>query len=274
MTAAASSLRVLLAEDHRINQRLAVMLLESAKHRVDIAENGEEAVAAVLKDDYDVVLMDVQMPVLDGVQATQKIRALPPPKGTIPIIALTAHAMAGAREEYLSAGMNDYLSKPLEPDALFAALGKVSAKNAGAQSTTGAVCAENIEAPAVIGKIFDPVRIGTLRRVLPEGGVTDFVGMFRDSLKTVADRTERLIVANEIDELMREAHGLVGTAGNVGAIRISHCARELEQACRSADATSIARAAAALRQAVPETQCELDRWLDAQYVDAPLTAVT
>jgi signal transduction histidine kinase/DNA-binding response OmpR family regulator/HPt (histidine-containing phosphotransfer) domain-containing protein len=272
--AAASSLRVLLAEDHRINQRLAVMLLEGANHRVDIAENGQEAVAAVLKNDYDVVLMDVQMPVLDGVQATQKIRALPPPKGTVPIIALTAHAMAGAREEYLSAGMDDYLSKPLEPDALFAALAKASAKSTDAEPTTGTVCAESAEPPVGIGKIFDPVRIGTLQRVLPEGGFTDFVGMFRDSLKTVADRTERLIVADKIDELMHEAHGLAGTAGNVGAIWISHCARELEQACKSADAASIARAAKALKQAVPETQCELERWLGVKCIDAPLTEVT
>jgi signal transduction histidine kinase/DNA-binding response OmpR family regulator/HPt (histidine-containing phosphotransfer) domain-containing protein len=270
--AAASSLRVLLAEDHRINQRLAVMLLKSANHQVDVAENGEEAVEAVLKNDYDVVLMDVQMPVLDGVQATQKIRALSPPKGTIPIIALTAHAMAGAREEYLAAGMDDYLSKPLEPDSLFTVLGKISASGRAAEPTTGTIDGDITKPSAYTGKIFDAVRIGTLQRMLAAAEVAEFVGMFLESLRTVADRAERLIGANEIGDLMQEAHGVAGTAGNVGAIWVSQCARELEHACKSGDAGGITRAVDALRQAVPETQRELQNWLDAQHPAAPMAA--
>ena len=270
--AAASSLRVLLAEDHRINQRLAVMLLRSANHQVDVAENGEEAVKAVLKNDYDVVLMDVQMPVLDGVQATQKIRALSSPKGTVPIIALTAHAMAGAREEYLAAGMDDYLSKPLEPDSLFAVLGKISTSGRVAEPTTNTINGDITKPSAYTGKIFDAVRIGTLQRMLAAAEVADFVGMFLESLTTVVDRTERLIAANEIDDLMQEAHGVAGTAGNVGAIWVSHCARELEHACKSGDAGGITRAVDALRQAVPETQRELQNWLNTQHSAAPMAA--
>src|SRR6202035_127589 len=120
-------LRVLVAEDNKINQQLAKMLLQNAGHEVDIVENGEAAVDAVCNGDYDIVLMDVQMPLLDGVQATKRIRALPPPKNAVTIVALTAHAMAGAREEYLAAGMDDYLSKPLDPVALFAKLNEVAA---------------------------------------------------------------------------------------------------------------------------------------------------
>lgn len=261
---AAPSLRVLLAEDHRINQRLAIMLLKGANHNVDIAENGEEAVAAVLQHDYDVVLMDVQMPVLDGVQATKQIRALPPPKGTVPIIALTAHAMAGAREEYLAAGMDDYLSKPLEPDTLFSALGRISAASAAARATAETVDAIAAKPAANAGKVFDPVRIATLKRVLPEEEVADFVRMFLDSLKTVADRNEQLIAAKATDELLQEAHALAGTAGNVGAVLISHCARELEYACKGGDVPRIARSADELRQIIPQTQRELERWLAAQ----------
>src|ERR1700731_3192640 len=108
-------LRVLLAEDNKINQQLVTMMLRKADHQGDVADNGELAVEAVRLGNYDVVLMDVQMPVLDGVQATRRIRALPPPKNAVPIIALTAHAMAGAKEEYLAAGLDDYLSKPLDP---------------------------------------------------------------------------------------------------------------------------------------------------------------
>ncbi|MBV8505295.1 MAG: response regulator, partial [Alphaproteobacteria bacterium] len=100
-------LRILLAEDNKINQQLVTMLLRKAEHQVDVVENGELAFEAVRDADYDVVLMDVQMPVLDGVQATKRIRALPPPRNSVPIIALTAHAMTGAKEEYLAAEMDD-----------------------------------------------------------------------------------------------------------------------------------------------------------------------
>ncbi len=250
-------LRVLLAEDHKINQRLAILLLKGAHHQVEIAENGREAVAAVKKSDFDVVLMDVQMPVLDGVQATKQIRELPPPKNAIPIIALTAHAMAGAREEYLGAGMDDYLSKPLEPDALYAALARVSASAAPRDAAAAAA-----EPPAIAATVFDPVRIATLRRLLPEGELSEFIRMFLQSLRSVGGRTEQLVAAKAFGELGQEAHALAGSAGNVGAVWLAQCARDLEHVCKDGGRQSIGPAAAALRQAVPKTQRELERWLD------------
>ena len=105
--------RILLAEDNEINARLAVRILQKAGHTVRVAKDGEQAVRAFQGSEWDVVLMDVQMPLLDGVEATRKIRLLPGGEST-PIIALTANAMAGDRERYLAVGMNDYLSKPLD----------------------------------------------------------------------------------------------------------------------------------------------------------------
>ncbi len=113
-----ASLRVLLAEDNKINQKFALALLAKGGHQVDVAENGHQAVDALRRDDYDVVLMDIQMPELDGIQATMQIRALAGPKSEVTIIALTAHALAGAREEYIAAGMNDYISKPVDAGIL------------------------------------------------------------------------------------------------------------------------------------------------------------
>ena len=107
-------MRVLLAEDHATNQYLIGAYLGAAGHEVVVVENGVEAVAAAEAGGFDVVLMDVQMPEIDGLEATRRIRALPGPAGEVPIIALTANAMPGDRESCLEAGMNGYLSKPID----------------------------------------------------------------------------------------------------------------------------------------------------------------
>ncbi len=135
-------LRILLAEDNKINQKFATLVLNKAGHSVVVAENGHEAVDAVRASTFDVVLMDIQMPELDGVQATRQIRALPEPKGSVPIIAMTAHAMAGAREEYLSAGMTDYISKPVQSSLLLSKLASVAA--GGAEPRTPVPCARRL----------------------------------------------------------------------------------------------------------------------------------
>ncbi len=112
-------LRILVVEDNKVNQLLATTMLKKAGHRSDVASNGIEAIEAVRSRPYDLVLMDVQMPELDGFAATRRIRALPEKTSTIPIIAMTANAMRGDRERCLQAGMNDYLSKPIDPVEMF-----------------------------------------------------------------------------------------------------------------------------------------------------------
>lgn len=115
--------RVLLAEDNPINQKLAVVLLQKSGYSVDTADTGEQALELVKRGQYGAVLMDVQMPEMDGLEATRLIRSWERENGRhIPIIAMTAHAMHGDRERCLEAGMDDYISKPLEPKALFNAL--------------------------------------------------------------------------------------------------------------------------------------------------------
>ncbi|MBA3012213.1 MAG: response regulator [Desulfobacula sp.] len=131
---ARESFNILLAEDNLINQTLAVKLLETRGHRVTLVSNGIAAVEAFKKGDFDLILMDIQMPGMDGFEATREIRRLEmanPQSSihTIPIIAMTAHAMTGDREKCINAGMDDYVSKPIKPEALFSVIKKVASKS-------------------------------------------------------------------------------------------------------------------------------------------------
>jgi len=117
-------LRVLVVEDNQVNQLLATVLLGKAGHRVDVAANGLEALEAVGSRPYDVVLMDIQMPEMDGIEATRRIRAMSQAVSGVPIIAMTANAMKGDRERLLAAGMNDYVSKPIDKAQLFQAIAR------------------------------------------------------------------------------------------------------------------------------------------------------
>jgi CheY-like chemotaxis protein len=128
-------LRILLAEDNAVNQKLALRLLAQLSYQADVVEDGLQAIGALEDDTYDVVLMDVQMPELDGISATRRIRSQWPER-PLWIVAMTANAMAGDREACLAAGMNDYISKPIRPAELAAAL--QAAPQRGANGENGA----------------------------------------------------------------------------------------------------------------------------------------
>ena len=114
--------RILLAEDNKINQKLAMTILEKLGYCVDLAENGLQAVTAANREAYSLILMDMQMPEMDGIEATRRIRASTGPNARSPIIALTANAMRSDKEACRAAGMNDFLSKPFSRDALVACI--------------------------------------------------------------------------------------------------------------------------------------------------------
>ena len=229
---ATAKLRVLLAEDNKINQKFAVALLERAGHDVDVVDNGNKAVDAVRRTDYDVVLMDIQMPELSGIEATRQIRKLPAPKSAIPIIALSANAMVGVREEYLAAGMNDYVSKPINSAQL---LGKLAALPA----------ARVLPSPAAITplseNLLDEDALIGLDHVLPAGALIEFLLDYcRDAEHRLAE-IQAAYGAGDHDTIARNAHDLVSTAGNLGAMQVSMLARALEQMCRRGEADNMSR---------------------------------
>ncbi len=246
-------LRILLAEDNKVNQQFATVLLTKAGHAVDVAANGHQAVDAVRRHDYDVVLMDIQMPGLDGVGATRQIRALPRPKSDIPIVAMTAHAMAGAREEYLAAGMNDYVSKPVQPRALLEMLELVS-RGAGGSSAPAPV--------AAIVPVLDAATLGDLARELPRATIEDFVRLYLLDVETHLAAIASARAGGDFDAVAKEAHTIVSTSGNLGAMRASAAARSLEQACRQHATGEIYPLISALGEACGEASAALKAWLE------------
>jgi len=152
------SLRVLVAEDNHVNQMVVTALLGKLGHRADLVGNGVEAIDALLRTPYDLVLMDVQMPEMDGMSATRRVRSLPGEVSRIPIIALTANAMTGDRERYLSVGMTDYVTKPIDPAALEAAIARCFSASIGASAESLRPAASEAVSPEADAAMRDMLR--------------------------------------------------------------------------------------------------------------------
>jgi CheY-like chemotaxis protein/HPt (histidine-containing phosphotransfer) domain-containing protein len=242
---AAGPLRILLAEDNKINQQFILAVLEKRKHRVSLAANGIQAVDCARRGNFDVILMDMQMPELDGMQATKQIRALGGATGKVPIIALTAHAMSGTRQLCLDAGMDDYVSKPIDIPLLLDKLDRI------AVALPPVLSAPPPSLPTTEGTGFDMTQLDALRSVLPPGAFADQLTMLLQTFMPNVERIGWLLSAGDLAATAREAHDLVSAAGNYGARQVSETARALEHACKSAD-----RAAADARysELVPEAR--------------------
>jgi len=232
------SLRILVAEDHAINQQVAVGLLAKLGHRADVADDGGEAVALVEKCEYDLVLMDLQMPRMDGIKATQAIRALPGPKAKTIIVAMTANAMAGDREACLAAGMDDYLAKPIDRRRLAAMLdrwsGHLAAESPRPAPATGAPAAQAGLAPLdPTIPLVDVEAVAELRDALGEETFRSLRDRFFAGLP---DRLAELRAAPDSTTLARTAHGLRGAALNLGFVRLGHCLDHIETQAKAGDA--------------------------------------
>jgi PAS domain S-box-containing protein len=259
MTAPAATqraLEVLIAEDNKVNQQVAQLIVSHAGHRVDLADDGRQAVAAARAKDYDVILMDLQMPELDGIAAAKEIRALPGRAGQVPIIALTSHAMAGMREEVIAAGMDDYVSKPFEATVLLAKLQHLAAFRSAGEQRKPASAPDRHEGKG--DPRFDRDKLDQLRAAT---NMASFVPLLSSLIEAIEQRvalTLGHIAGEDFGPAAREAHDLVAIAGNVGGMRLSGLSRQLQHACQVRDAAK-ARAVAAELSAEAEAVLPLMR---------------
>jgi PAS domain S-box-containing protein len=219
--------RILLAEDNEINALLATTILEEAGFSVEVVVNGAEAVQAAGRGAFDLVLMDVQMPVMDGLQATREIRALLGPAASVPIVALTANAMRSDQDACLAAGMNDFVSKPLDPDDFLNAVHRFVGEPGRADGA----------APKPAGEFadLDDSQLDGLMKLMPAVRFRASVEGFLAAAQSRLQRIEACAASRDLVGLAREAHDLKGLSGNFGARRLQHLADKLEQAAKASD---------------------------------------
>ena len=221
--------RILLVEDNAINQEVAVELLKQAGMNVTVADNGEQGVNAVKSQTFDLVLMDIQMPVVDGMMATRMIRKDERFKD-LPILAMTAHAMSGDREKSIEAGMNDHLTKPIDPEKLFAALLRwIKPGDPGGTSladTDAPGEGINIDIPAIPGVDVNQglYHVGGNTRVYIK-----LLKSFHSNYKEALPLIKTCLENGETEELTRIAHSIKGVAGNIGALDLFKAAKEFER---------------------------------------------
>lgn len=245
-------LRVLVAEDVELNRDLLADVLGRHGHRVVLAADGREAVERAGEGGFDLVLMDMQMPFVDGIEATRRIRALPAPAGQVPVAGLTANVLERDRRRCLEAGMDECLGKPIDRGRLFAAMARHtgdSRRDAGAGVADAAVregpapgagagqapAGPSSPAGAAVPLVDRAMLEGLAARLQPEA----FAGLVRPGLGNAERTCGRLgALPAGSEELVREAHSLRGTSGSFGLRRISALAGEIEAAAQAGEDVS------------------------------------
>ena len=236
---------LLLVDDNEVNRELAQEILEGAGIRLDLAGDGLEALEKIAQADYDGVLMDCQMPVMDGYEATRKLRENPR-YANLPVIAMTANAMVGDKEKCLDAGMNDFVAKPIDVGQLFTTLARwVKPKSSAGPVTITPV----LTSPDILPDIPGLEIAQALQRV---GGnaalLRKLLTRFHETQFDVMARIDTAIAGSDIDTATREAHTIKGLAGNIGATAMFERAATVESMLKHGEAARLPQARQAMEQ--------------------------
>ena len=241
-----SRLRILLAEDNEVNQEVVVRTLQKRGCSVTVANDGKEALDQLAKDAFDLVLMDVQMPEMDGLAATAAIRKREQATGEhIPVVAMTAHAMKGDRERCLDAGMDDYLSKPLNPRELFRVIDGL----AETREEEDASSSPNVD---IIDKTAAMEAVGGDQDLL-----RDIAKIFLEECPRLMAEIAGFLEGEHPEHVAQPAHSLKGSAANLGAVATMEAASALEQVGKSGDRAAAREAHARLDAEIKRLQAEL-----------------
>lgn len=261
---ALAPMRVLVAEDNPTTQMLVKTMLERDGHKVVTADNGALAVEAAASGDFDIVLMDMQMPVMDGPDATRQIRAMKEPISGCPVIALTADAIRSHRQTYLDAGANVIVTKPIVWATLFSEMGRLTGKvskshvevddidGVAAGETTAEAHKDHLNVSGYEEfDLLDTAMLDALAEALDEETLSPMVQTFKENMAKYVDELDGLVTQRNFEQSKRTAHALKGLSAQFGAARVSSIAKSIEETALDVD--EVQRLMPLLRRSVEQT---------------------
>ena len=260
--------RILLVEDNDVNRMLVSRMLAQDGHRIDEVIDGSEAVAAVQRNDYDLILMDMQMPVMDGAEATRRIREFGPDYADLPIIALTADALPEHQADYLAAGVNDVLLKPINWRQLQQMIARRTTSSFAVSDGDGDSRSDTLgdngswQETATDAPVFDSARLSASVGSLPLVQAAEMISLVPEEAARQLEDFDRAAEQGDLAAARRSAHSIKGLAANFGAARLEVAARNSEAACHSVPqaieaSATLRRAVEITREAVPAVLAEL-----------------
>jgi signal transduction histidine kinase/CheY-like chemotaxis protein len=238
--------RVLLAEDNEINVMVARTLLESAGYAVECVGDGLAAVEAVKARVFDVILMDMQMPRMGGIEAARAIKAMPPPAGHTPIVAMTANAMREDKEACTEAGMVEFVTKPINPDTFLGVVARFSSTELWLEGDDDESEAETATEQAAE---LDEEKLDALAKVLPPDRYNAMLLAYLSNTRGTLQRVEAAAEKLDFKTIRREVHDLKSNSGTFGAMRVFTLSEQLERACQASDDAEVPRLVEGLKKA-------------------------
>ncbi|MFN3344799.1 MAG: PAS domain S-box protein [Chloroherpetonaceae bacterium] len=251
-------LSILLAEDHLVNQKLMIAMLGKLGYTPDLANNGVEVLEKLKSKHYDIILMDIQMPEMDGVEAAERIIAEYPPESRPKIIAVTAHALKGDREKYLALGIDDYLSKPVSIDAVRGMLEKWSG-DAFTSEKSHVLLSQQFSDALLNLETIEMLR--QLGNATESTMLHELINLFVRNASVQLRQLESAVKTKDYKSLKEVAHGLKGACMNVGAARMSSICIAIEQAAQSQALELVARYLETLKRVYSETMAAMKKHL-------------
>ncbi|MDZ4700672.1 MAG: response regulator [Rhodothermales bacterium] len=254
---------ILLAEDNPVNQKVALRMLSRMGHEADVAQNGREAIEALEKKPYDVILMDMQMPEMDGLEASRLIVEVYPEELRPFIIALTANAMQGDRERCIAAGMNDYISKPIRIEDLKEAFARVPVREMGNGTSANSD-------PEAANAAIDHAVLQELLEMLGNdfSFASGLIGDFLVDGDELVNNVRASLETGDVEEFMRASHTLKSSAATFGAMTTSRLCKEIEEMGQQGNLGEIAAdKTTALEEAYRQARQELERFVTTMPVE-------
>jgi CheY-like chemotaxis protein/HPt (histidine-containing phosphotransfer) domain-containing protein len=255
-----NNLKILLAEDNKFNQQLVIRILANIGYNAVLAENGLEVLNLLNQEEFDVILMDIQMPEMDGLTTTKLIRANYNKEKQPMIVALTADTSKGDTENYLKVGMDSVLTKPIQIDELIATLDGFSTRKSTSPQASPSVELDSVDQA---GKTFSDSILQELLTLMGSEGkevVDQLIDLYKKEAPEIIEQLNAGRIRNDIEGLLRSLHKLRGSSGQTGGVRLGHLCQTLETELKQSNTQNLDKSIEAIEEENKRLSAELENF--------------